>query len=234
MTTPRWAGRARRARSRWRRTVTWRRLRRVEPFSRRYGFDLGRPVDRHFIDAFFAAHASDVQGRLLEVADQDVSDRHGHHLEHRDVVDIDPENPCVTIVADLAEAGSLPADSYDCAIVPQTLQYVADPGAALANLWQSLRPGGVLLLTVPTIAKIDHHLHAIDRWRITPAGLTLLVETHCPGGDALIEPYGNLLAATTFLAGAPADAMSTRELAVTDPEYPVVCAARVVKPWVSS
>ena len=44
-------------------------LRRVTPFSRRFGFDRGLPVDRYYIERFLVAHAHDVRGRVLEIKD---------------------------------------------------------------------------------------------------------------------------------------------------------------------
>ena len=38
-------------------------LRRVEPLSAQWGFDRGTPIDRHYIELFLAAHASDIRVR---------------------------------------------------------------------------------------------------------------------------------------------------------------------------
>src|SRR5690348_17021256 len=42
-------------------------LRRIEPLSRIFGSDRGLPVDRYYIEQFLAAHAADIQGRVLEI-----------------------------------------------------------------------------------------------------------------------------------------------------------------------
>lgn len=44
-------------------------LARLDPVSRTFGFDRGKPVDRWYIERFLAAHADDVRGRVLEVAE---------------------------------------------------------------------------------------------------------------------------------------------------------------------
>jgi hypothetical protein len=41
----------------------------LQPVSREFGFDRGRPVDRHYIEAFLAERAGDIHGRVLEVGD---------------------------------------------------------------------------------------------------------------------------------------------------------------------
>ena len=41
----------------------------LEPVSRTFGFERGKPIDRWYIERFLAAHAGDVRGRVLEVAE---------------------------------------------------------------------------------------------------------------------------------------------------------------------
>jgi 2-polyprenyl-3-methyl-5-hydroxy-6-metoxy-1,4-benzoquinol methylase len=45
----------------------------------------------------------------------------------------------------------LPARSYDVVVCWTVLEHVRDPGAAVANLAQSLKPGGMLVIGVPNI-----------------------------------------------------------------------------------
>ncbi|MPY93304.1 MAG: methyltransferase [Acidimicrobiia bacterium] len=216
----------------WRRLPPplWGNLRRTEPFSRRYGFDRGTPIDRRYLACFFDAMADDIHGRVLEVKDPVFSARYGRGVGSIDIVDIDAGNPLATIVADLAGPGSLPPGSFDCAIVPQTLHLVSDPGAALANLWASLADGGVMLVTVPTIAKVDHEFPTVDRWRFTPRGMALLLDRSCPGADVEVVAYGNVLSAVAFLFGLAADELRPHELDRSDPSFPMLTCARARRP----
>lgn len=143
------------------------------------------------------------------------------------IVDIDPTNRAATLVADLTEARSLPAESFDCAIVTHTLQFLRDVEAALLNLRQSLRADGTLILTVPTIIKIDHEAPAGDYWRWTPEGLHVLLERHFPGDDVQVEGHGNVLAAIAFLMGLARQELTEEELAADDPNFPIVACGRV-------
>jgi len=211
----------------------WGNLRRRRPFSEHFGNDRGTPVDRVYIARFLAEHAVDVRGRVLEVGDAAYTRRYGGRMvTGGDILDVDPGNQAATIVADLAEPDSLPADRFDCFLLIQTLQYVADVPAALGNAWRSLRPGGVLLVCVPGISRLDpdpgpdHDLH-----RFTPAGLAAILRATLPeAGQQRIVGYGNLLAAVAFLYGIAAEELRPEELAAYDPHYPVLAAARVVKP----
>ncbi len=183
------------------RPVRWGSLRRLEPVSARWGSERGRPVDRHYIDAFLAKHAQHISGRVLEVRDAGYTRKFGRNVSTIDVVDIDPRNDDATIVADLADQCSLPSSSFDCVIVPQTLVYVRDLTNAVANLWQSLAPRGTLLVTVPAISRVDPDSPAEDRWHLMPAGLEELIRRACAEAEFSIEAGGNPLVATAFLQG---------------------------------
>ncbi len=211
-------------------TVQWGSLRRTIPFSRAWGYDRGTPIDRVYIEAFLAQHAADVRGACLEVLNADYTNRFGGtRVTRRDVLDIDPANTLATIVADLGEADSLPPHKFDCVVFTQTLHLVPDMRTALANVWRSLAPGGILLLTVPALGRHDtrkgsHH----DRWRVTSTGLEWLL-SGLPGAEATTSTYGNLVTCTAFLYGLAAEELSPEELQVNDAQYPLIVATRVHK-----
>ena len=92
---------------------------------------------------------------MLEIAAPDYTTRFGSGVEKVDILMATEGNPQATIVADLTDAPQIPDDSFDCAIVTQTLQFVYDVRAALATLQRILAPGGVLLATVPGLTKIS-------------------------------------------------------------------------------
>jgi SAM-dependent methyltransferase len=74
----------------------------------------------------------------------------------------------------LGQAESLPlADGiFDLVFCTQVLEYIYEPAAAVAEIYRVLKPGGVLVVSVPTIAIRD----ADDEyWRFEPAALRKLV-----------------------------------------------------------
>ena len=212
------------------RKLEWGTIRSFEPFSANYGYDRGEPIDRTHIHDFFALHGADIAGRVLEVKDPGFTNRYGHDVTSVDIVDIDPGNVRASIIADLAQPGSLPAGAFDCIVVPQTLQYVEDPHAAIANLWQALAPGGVLLVTVPCVARIDPDLGAVDRWRVLPAGLRTLLESASAGATVHVEGRGNLVMALGTLLGLAAEDLDNDELHHVDSAFPIVVCGRVQRP----
>jgi SAM-dependent methyltransferase len=164
---------------------------------------------------------------VLEVREPLYAGRAGSAVGQIHVVDIDSANRQATLIADLTVVGSLPASSYDCAIVTQTLQFLGDVDASIANLRQALRPGGTLLLTVPCLSKVDHEAPASDYWRWTPAGLKLLLERGFPGDLVHVEGRGNVLASVAFLMGLAQEDLREEELGFEDSNFPLVACALV-------
>jgi SAM-dependent methyltransferase len=205
-------------------------LRRTTPLSDYWGYDRGTPVDRYFMEHFLDEHRRDIRGRVLEVENSVYTQRFGTGVDCAEVLDIDSTNSHATIVADLAAADGVPADTYDCIILTQTLQYIYHPQAAIAHACRILRPGGVLLATVPGIIKMDPDFVGTDYWRFTvDSGAALFGEVF--GREQIkVRTYGNVLTAIAFLTGIAHEELSARELDSADPAYPVVIAVRAVKP----
>jgi SAM-dependent methyltransferase len=214
---------------RLRRRPRWGDLRRTEPFGRQFGYERGTPIDRVYIEEFLGGHAADVRGEVLEIGEPLYTERFGgQDVTASHVLDLDAANPRATIVGDLAAPDTLPAARFDCAILTQTLQFVTDVDAALANVWRALAPGGVLLVAVPTISKLDTDYER-DLWRFTAAGLEELLTRTCRGGELEVGGYGNVLAAVAFLMGLAAEDLRPAELEVRDPELALVACGRARK-----
>ena len=213
--------------------VDWGSLRREEPVSRQFGYDRGGPVDRYYIEQFLGKHAGDIVGRVLEIGDDSYTRRFGgDRVRRRDVFHAHAENPTATFVGDLATAQEIPSDIFDCAIVTQTLQFIPDPGAALRTLHRILRPGGVLLLTVPGITAVsskDDEWSRIWYWSFTPALVRHLVLEAFEADLCTFEVRGNALTGVCALQGIALEDISVEEVERDDPEYPVLLCARAVK-----
>ena len=136
-----------------------------------------------------------------------------------------------TIVGDLSAPGVLPPDSFDCIVLTQTLHLIYDVRGAAAALHDALRPGGVLLLTVPGISQIDRHEWAGSwYWALTPLAASRLFAEVFGARAVRVEGHGNVFAATAFLQGVALEEVPRAKLAVQDPAYPVVVTVRARKP----
>jgi SAM-dependent methyltransferase len=224
---------ARRAYVEWRRSRPPKlgQLRRLTPIDPNWGFERGTPIDRVYVDRFISSHAEDIRGRVLEIAAPDYTSRLGSSVERVDILMAKEGNPQATIVGDLADAPHIPDDTFDCAIVTQTLQFVYDVRAALTTLHRILAPGGVLLATVPGLTKISPPEDAEygEWWHYTGRSARRLAEEAFGGGNVEVATYGNVLTAAGFLYGLAASDLEAEELAARDPLYEVVIGVRAVK-----
>ena len=219
--------------------VEWRRrrpvdlgdLRRTTPVDPNWGYERGTPVDRVYVERFVDAHAADITGRVLEIAAPDYTTRFGRGVTHVDVLMAEAGNPEATIVADLASAPHIADDSFDCAIVTQTLQFVYDVPAALATLHRILAPGGVLLATAPGLTKISpiEDERYGEWWHYTARSLRRLAAEAFGEANVEVRSYGNVLAASGFLFGLAASDLRPTELDHHDPLFEVVVGLRAVK-----
>jgi SAM-dependent methyltransferase len=205
-------------------------LRRVTPVSREFGFDRGDPVDRRYIEGFLARHAADVHGRVLEVKDAAYTRRFGgERVEVSDVLDVDATNRDATLIDDLTTGTQLPSDAFDCVLLTQTLHLIFDVHGAARTLHRILKPGGVLLLTVPGITQIPRSESSYWYWSFSSLAAERLFRDAFVDGAVDVTSHGNVLAATAFLYGLAGHELRDDELDANDPDYPVTITVRATK-----
>jgi SAM-dependent methyltransferase len=206
-------------------------LRRLDPIDPAFGGGRGKPIDRHYIEAFLERHAADIQGRVLEVADDHYTRRYGGpRVSRSDILHADAtSNPHATLIGDLARSDSLPSERFDCFVCTQTLQYVFDLRSAVATMRQLLAPGGVLLLSVPGISQISPYDRDRwgEHWRFMPHALERLLEAAFDRVD--VRTWGNVLSSIGFLHGLCCEDLTAAELDHLDDRYPLVVTARAVR-----
>lgn len=209
-------------------------LRRVTPFSRQRGLERGQPIDRYYIEQLLTANRADLRGRVLEIAENTYTYRlGGHHVTRSDVLYPVEGNPQATLVADLTSANHISSDTFDAIICTQTLIDIYDVRAAIATLHRILKPGGVLLVTVPGIGHRIARLNfngSGDYWRFTSQSARKLFEEVFPSENVKVEAKGNLLTASAFLFGLAVEDLAQAELDYFDRNFEVLVGIRAVKP----
>ena len=207
-------------------------LRRTAPISPVWGLDRGMPLDRYYIHRFLDRHRSDIRGRVLEVKDSGYARAFGSdRVTACDVLDVNPANTHATVVADLSRADAIANETYDCFILTQTLGVIYDVAGSVRHAVRVLKPGGVLLCTLPAAGRIspEEGLDG-DYWRFTEASVRRLFADVLPPGSFEVNGHGNVLACTAFLYGLAPHELSADELDAVDPYFPVVYTVRAVKP----
>jgi SAM-dependent methyltransferase len=207
-------------------------LTRLEPVSRTFGFERGKPVDRWYIERFLAAHAADVRGRVLEVAESTYTEWYGgDRVERGEVLHAAPGNPAATIVGDLTTGDGIPVEAFDCFVMTQTLPFIYGVEDAVRGAHRLLKPGGVVLATVPGMSQVSRADQRDwgDWWRFTSQGARRLF-ADVFGDDAVeVTAHGNVLAACAFLYGLAAEDLTDAQLAFDDPDYELLTTVRAVK-----
>ena len=210
----------------------WGDANRTSPVSRNWGYDRGTPVDRYYIGQFVERHAADVRGVVLEVQENDLTIRAGGaRVTRSDILDINPGNPRATVIGDLRRLAGVPGDSYDCVILTQTLHVIDDTRQVVAECRRILKPGGVLLATLPCASRVCLEYGPDgDFWRVTEAGARALFGEVFPAARVQARSFGNVQVITAFLMGLACQEIDPEVFEVHDPYFPLLVGVRAVKP----
>ena len=219
----------------WRplKAARWRNLRRLTPVSRIFGLDRGQSIDRYYIERFLQEHTADIRGYVLEIGNSTYIQQFGRQQVTRsEVLHVTSSNPVATIIGNFETGEGIPQERFDCVILTQTLPFIYDIKAAMANIYAALRRGGVLLATLCGISQISRYDMERwgDYWRFTSLSARRLFEEVFPPANVMVEAHGNVLTATAFLYGLASHELRTRELDFRDPDYEVLITVRAVKP----
>jgi SAM-dependent methyltransferase len=204
----------------------------VDPYERKYGMRLGRPLDRVYIEGFLERHHADIHGRVLEILDSAYTRRFGGtRVERADVLDASPWATRATVNGNLETGEGLPSHAFDCFICTQTLSLVYDLPRAVANARALLKPGGVLLVSVPGISQQadPDNEEFPDYWRFTKRSLGRLLADAFGDANVEVEAHGTLVATASFLYGVPADEVEPGVLLPHDPDFEMVVCGRAVR-----
>ncbi len=201
-------------------------FRRTSPIAPIWPPRYGRPVDRHYIDAFLRSELSSVGGHVLEVGGLDYINRFGGPaITSRSTLHAPAgAGPEVTYVCDLADGAGLPSNRFDAIVLPQTLLFIYDVRAAVDTLYRALRPGGRLLVTVPGISQMvpeDRQLWG-QHWSFTVDSLQRLFGDVFGSEHVEVRSQGNVKTAVALLHGLAVEDLRRRDFEHDDPDYPVI------------
>lgn len=203
----------------------------TKPFSREFGYDRGGPIDRYYIERFLEQMSDSVQGRVLEIGDNEYTLKYGgERVRQSDILHVDESNTKATFIADISDAPHLPDSAFDCILLTQTLHLIYDVKGALRTCHRILKPGGSLLLTVPGITPIDHgEWKDTWYWAFTDKAMHRLLAETFPRAKTEISTYGNVFSASKFLYGLGLQEVPKGKLDYHDPHFQVTVAVKATK-----
>jgi SAM-dependent methyltransferase len=112
------------------------------------------------------------------------------------------------------------------------LHVLPDPGAAMRTVHRILKPGGVLLASMPGISQISRWDMERwgDYWRFTTLSAQALAAAVFPPALVTVGVHGNVLTAIAFLHGLAAQELGSEELDYEDPDFQLIITVRAVRP----
>ncbi len=193
----------------------WSLLRRLSPYGADLGLRRGKYIDRFYIEKFLSIHQACIRGRVAEIQSGEYTRLFGG------------------APVDLAQTISVPESAFDCIICTQTLLLIYDYASAIRSLHKMLKPGGVLLVTIPGICRsIPRSMLGgadNDWWRFTGSSARRIFAEAFEDENMIVETYGNVLTATAFLHGLVQEELALSELEFHDPDYEVIIGVKVTK-----
>lgn len=204
----------------------------LEPRCRGYGYKMGTPIDRYYIEKFLEEKKDVIKGDVLEVSEDTYTKKYGgncksHILSFDNSVKADN-----VVVGDLTDADSLPENRFDCFICTQTLNFIFDVESAIKNIYHILKENGIALVTVASVSQISKYDHERwgDYWRFTDQGIMTLFSKYFKEENIEVASYGNYFSAISLFSGIVVEDIKEKNvLDVKDDEFPVVICLKVMK-----
>lgn len=203
----------------------------TSPLSDYYGFDRGTPIDRFYIENFLKQNQQHIKGVCLELLNDNYTKRYGgERVIKSDILDIDETNKNATIIDDLRHLEKISDETYDCIILTQVFQFIDDVPSAIAECYRVLKKDGVLLVTLPSISRIDCTSGVGgDYWRFTTASAEYLFEKKFSSDKLTISTCGNARLGIYFYAGLSQEDVSKKIFKTNDKNFPLIITVKVIK-----
>lgn len=139
---------------------------------------------RFFTPAFYAEYQAVVprmgrylQGRVIDLGCGNMPFRSflPESVSDYDTLEATPRpgGLAVTYVGDIQNMPMVPSAFYDGALCFEVLEHIPEPGRALQEIARILKPGGLLLLTVPHLSRLHDEPH--DYFRFTHHALAFML-----------------------------------------------------------
>jgi len=203
----------------------------THPLSNYYGLDRGKPIDRFYIENFLEQNKLYIQGVCLELLNNNYTMIYGgEKVTKSDILDNDELNKKATIIDDLRQLKKISDNVYDCIILTQVFQFIDDVDAGISECYRILKNGGVLLVTLPSLSRIDCVAGVEgDYWRFTEASARYLFGKKFNPARLSISTYGNARSGIYFYAGLAQEDTERKILEDNDHYFPLIITIKAIK-----
>ena len=204
----------------------------TKPVSKSFGFDIGTPIDRYYIEDFLEKNKDYISGDLLEIGGDEYIKKYGEVRSNFSVLTFSKDkNDKRYFFGDLTDLKTLKKGKFDCFVCTQTLNFIYDFDSAVKGAHYLLKKNGVVLVTVSGISQISRYDYERwgDYWRFTPLSAKKLFSKYFGESNVIVDYYGNVVSAKCFLDGVPKEALSSKQLDYKDPDYPMLITIVAVK-----
>lgn len=194
------------------------------PFSRRWGAERGKPVDRYYIEKFLEKHKDSIHGKVMEISENVYTRKYGgQNVEESVVLHVEGWGKNA-IKGNLETGEGIYDDWIDTLIFTQTLMFIYDTKKTIQNIYRMLKPGGTVLATVAGISQIAPY--EAENWGDFYSFHEDVVKRifgEIFGEENIqVECYGNVKTAISLLYGLCCEDLTEKDFDYRDTAYQVI------------
>lgn len=200
------------------------------PVSFQFAAERGTSVDRFYIDRFLEENAEFIHGDVLEIEDATYTKKYAIKPYRSIVTDVSSKDAGVDFNSNLETGEGVRESIADCFILTQTLMYIYDLQSAVRNIYRTLKPNGVALITCSGLSQNSRR--CTDNYgaffNFNADALRKLFST---GKMTVLGAgsYGNVKTVMAHLAGLCQEDLQREDFLPNDPYYPLIVYAVVRK-----
>ena len=203
-----------------------------KPINNRFGRDLGKPVDRVYIERFLEKNADSILGTVMEIESDDYIKKFGGKKVNKKIIlHVKGWGGPNVIKGNFETGEGLENNMVDCLICTQTLQYIYNLSEAARNIYKIIKPNGIALITVPGIKSLSTYHDSLwgEYWSFTKKSLFRMFADVFGEKNVEVNSYGNVKTTMAYLYGLSAEMLPEQDFEYNDTNVPFIITAKVKK-----
>lgn len=196
----------------------------LTPFSRRWGAERGKPIDRYYIEEFLEKHKDLICGKVMEIADNVYTRKYGgENVGESIILHVDGCGRNA-IKGNLETGEGICEDWINTLIITQTLMFIYDTQKTVQNIYRMLKSGGTALVTVAGISQISRY--EAENWgdfySFHEDAVKRIFGEIFGVENIQIECFGNVKTAISLLYGLCCEDLTEEDFNYQDMDYQVI------------